>query len=522
MLYRAFLVVMIDRIVWGDEPFYLWLGRNWLSGQGFTFTGYHDVHHTPLFPLLSGLVWLVTGDLTLSSNIIYVVFGGMLAAPIYLIGYEMYGRRVGVLAAILVSIWPAVTIAVLYWGTMTEPPYFLFVYIGIYCALLALRDRGRWPYVTAGLSFALAYLTRPEAIGYLVAAFGLIVIVRLFERRLLTRHTWAGLALLVIGYLLLFMPYAYYVRQNTGQWMVSEKAGVTYVTSKSLAYGDTTTFDKLTWGLDAAGTEVYFFSPESYNVSMVDVIRQDPWDFARLLYMNVRRFVDSLLSVRLFAFWLVPLVALGWLRKPWSAERLKAEFYLLGAISPVLGFLLFFIQDRYILAIVPGLIVWAASGLAALQEWLQETARALDIGGRRTPAFLALLTTACFIAYLAATAPTVERTAKTGSWRPEHRSIGLWLGENLPPGGIVMARYPAIAYYASARWIPTPNAPVADVLRYAQIKMATYWVIDERETVKLRPQFASLLEGSAGAPLVLIHTDASTNERLVIYRLGGN
>jgi len=64
---------MVDRIVWGDEPFYLWLGRNWLTGQGYTFTGYHDVHHSPLFPLLSGILYLVTGNLQVASNIIYVI-----------------------------------------------------------------------------------------------------------------------------------------------------------------------------------------------------------------------------------------------------------------------------------------------------------------------------------------------------------------------------------------------------------------------------------------------------------------
>jgi len=105
----------------------------------------------------------------------------------------MYGRRAAVIAAILVSVWPALTIAVLYWGTMTEPPYFFFVYAGIFCGLLVLRDRGRWPAILAGACFALAYLTRPEAIGYLVAVFVFIAFVRLLERRLFTRHVAASL-----------------------------------------------------------------------------------------------------------------------------------------------------------------------------------------------------------------------------------------------------------------------------------------------------------------------------------------
>jgi len=511
--------------VWGDEPFYLWLGRNWLTGQGYTFTGYHDVHHTPLLPLLSGLLYLVTGDLETASNLLYIVCGALLAVPVYLIAREMYARRVAVMASILVSVWPALTVAVLYWGTNTEPLYLLLVYSGIFCGLLALRERGLGAYALTGGCFALAYLTRPEAIGYLLVVLAFIALVRLAERRLFTRLILVGLALILVGYLVLFLPYAYYVRQHTGQWMVSEKAGVTYVTSKSLAYGDTVTFDKLTWGLDSSGQEVYFFSPESYNVSMMQVIAQDPADFARLVYINVRRFADSLLAVRMFAYWLVPLVAVGWLRRPWTTDRLKAEMYLLAAISPVLGFLIFFVQDRYIAAMLPGLIIWVANGIKELQDWLLETAEKLKNNGMIIVRWRLVVLTVPFLllmGFLAYTVPDVVGTAHSGSWRPEHKSVGIWLRQNTPSGGVLMSRYPAIAFYANKRWVATPNAPVSDVLRYASGKGVTYWVVDERETVKLRPQFAQLLQGTETLPgLATLHMDTSSPERIVILALSG-
>ena len=59
-LVRLVALLEPQRIVWGDEPFYLWLGRNWLTGRGYSFTGYSDVHHTPMYPLLSGLFYLLT------------------------------------------------------------------------------------------------------------------------------------------------------------------------------------------------------------------------------------------------------------------------------------------------------------------------------------------------------------------------------------------------------------------------------------------------------------------------------
>jgi len=99
------------RMVWGDEPFYLWLGRNWLTGGGYTFTGYSDVHHTPMYPLLSGVLYLLTHDMELASNICYVLFGMLLVIPIYWLGKEIYTRGAGYVSAILVAIYPAIATA---------------------------------------------------------------------------------------------------------------------------------------------------------------------------------------------------------------------------------------------------------------------------------------------------------------------------------------------------------------------------------------------------------------------------
>ncbi|MBC7224537.1 MAG: hypothetical protein H5T59_09750, partial [Anaerolineae bacterium] len=84
--------VLGDRVVWGDEPFYLWLGRNvWTTGF-YSFTGYWDVHHTPLYPLVSGLGYLLVGDLKRASDLCYLLFGSFLVLPDYALGRELYGR----------------------------------------------------------------------------------------------------------------------------------------------------------------------------------------------------------------------------------------------------------------------------------------------------------------------------------------------------------------------------------------------------------------------------------------------
>ena len=103
------------------------------------------------------------------------------------------------------------------------------------------------------MAFALAYLTRPEAIAYVAVAGVILALVQLWERRLWSRHALTGLALYALGFLALFVPYAYYTYQHTGAWMISQKAGVTFITCIGLSAGDVGAFDRATWGLDNTG-----------------------------------------------------------------------------------------------------------------------------------------------------------------------------------------------------------------------------------------------------------------------------
>ena len=517
-----------QRVVWGDEPFYLWLGRNWLTGHGYTFTGYSDVHHTPLYPLLTGALYLVTHNLELASRIWYIVLGALLGLPVYLLARRMYGRPTAVVALLFVSLHPALTAGVIHWGTLTEPPYYLFIYTGLLAALLALEKRSAWAYAGAGAMFALAYLTRPEAIAYLAAVGGYFFLVRLLERQLFTRSEALRLAAYVAGFALFFMPYAVYVHGETGEWMISEKAGVTYVTSKSLAYSDVATFDRATWGLDSTGREVFFFSRQSYNVSMVQTILADPQDFLRLFKRNVAQFAHLMISSRMIPIYLLPFLCLGWFRRPWDRDRVRREGFLLISCLPVTAFLLFFIQERYIATAIPSLLIWAAHGVREGGEWLKETAAEITgrrISGPKQGAALLMIPALVSVAFFAVMIPRVDANTSLGSWNPAHRHVGLWMKANLPAGATVMSRYPAIAFHAdAARWVPTPNATWPEIRPYAEAKGVEYFVLEEHEVRKLRPQLSPLLVPETQPPdLKEVYEDnEDPDNKLVVFRYEGS
>jgi len=538
------VLVGMDRVVWGDEPFYLWLGKNWVTGKGFAFVGHPDVHHGPLFPVLAGLLYLLTHDLALASEVLYLIFGSLLVWPVYALGEELYGRRAGLIAAALVAALPGMTVSVLHWGTMTEPLYMFFVYLGLWAGLLLFRPwlRGSgemskeppwWAYGVAGLSFGLAYLTRPEAIGYFAVVGGYLLLVRLLGKRLRERRFWLGLVFYLLAFGVAFLPYAYYVRVQTGSWMVSEKVGVAYLTGIGLAHGDTAAFDKATWGLDSTGLETFFFSPESYNVSMLHLILDDPKTFAIVLYLNVQRFAKVLIDWTLFPYLLLPLVVLGLFDRGWTRERTIGEVYLLLSILPVLGFVLFYIQARYILPFAPVLLLWTGRGLLRLGDWLVGTVIELRTpevspaqGGRPyrrlsrpLRAALGALPTVLVLALLLMAYPQVlSSVTNVASVRPAHKTVGQFLSQVIPSDSVIMCRYPAIAFYAQARWVPTPNASWPEVLRYARHKKVDYFVIDERE-LRYRPQFKDLVTGEhIPKELKRLYVFEEGGERLVVYQ----
>ncbi|HNR95771.1 MAG TPA: glycosyltransferase family 39 protein [Anaerolineae bacterium] len=102
-------LVSIDRIVRWDEPDYLTLGRHLITGQGYSVSGRVDVHYPPLFPLVTGLLYPLTHDMKLNSDICFVVFGALFLLPLYWLTKQLFGARVAAMTTLLVCIYPPLT-----------------------------------------------------------------------------------------------------------------------------------------------------------------------------------------------------------------------------------------------------------------------------------------------------------------------------------------------------------------------------------------------------------------------------
>ena len=209
------------------------------------------------------------------------------------------------------------------------------------------------------------------------------------------------------------------------------------------------------------------------------------------------------------------------------------ELYLLVSWLPVLAFVMFFIQARYIVALLPVFILWVALGLSELSDWLVGTLVALRLPSDQVsegdywhmPAFWrAFCRDRCrwrwWSSGLLALHPlVVKEVTNVGSVRMEHRVVGEALHDQVTRDTVLMSRYPAIAFHADTRWVPTPNASWPEVLTYARHKGVHYFAIDQRE-LRYRPQLANLVTGDqTPAQLERVYRTVVDGERMIVYRL---
>ncbi|MCX6031078.1 MAG: glycosyltransferase family 39 protein [Chloroflexi bacterium] len=131
---------LMPRVVRWDEAGHLLVASNLVAGRGYSeLAGSLDVHLPPFLPLASAALLELGLSPAWATATIHIVTGALLCLPIYALGRAIYGRRVGFIAAILVAVYPALAAWPFVWSTMTESPFLLFVFSGVWAAGKALQ-----------------------------------------------------------------------------------------------------------------------------------------------------------------------------------------------------------------------------------------------------------------------------------------------------------------------------------------------------------------------------------------------
>lgn len=516
------ILIRVDRIVRWDEPDYLILGRNLFTGQGYTVSGRPELHYAPLFPVVTGLLYPLTGDMKLNSDICFIVFGTLTLLPVYWLAKRLFGLRVGLMCITFLCFFPALTAAVLSWGTMLEPLY-LFLLYGALCAVWSAWERqSLWAYLAAGALFGLAYLTKPEALVYVGLMFFLLLLAALWRRRLFAWRTVLALLTGVLAFVVVISPYIAFLYRHTGHFMVTGKLGVTYVAGQGAVDHDPSLYDRALSRLDEAGEEIIWFSTDRFKYDILDYIKADPRGFVRRLWRNMNTLEGILFARQVFPFYLLIVLSLGWFGQAWSKERAIKELFLVAMVLPVFIFLPFHIELRYFAPMLPILLLWLAKGIDALANWLQRTWVNLHpstiASSRMVPWFSALACT-LVVFYFLVLLPQVVHDGLAGM-NPSRREAGLWLKANSPPDALIMSRDTEVPFYAERRWAATPHEDYLRFIAYVRKRGARYLVVDEREITVIRPQLRLLLnEEAPPSGLRHVYTALDPRGKTIVYEV---
>lgn len=222
LIFRGLLYLLFKNkiVVGGDQIQNILLAKKFASGN---FYGVLDAYWTPLYPILIGILTYFVDYLILPSAIISIVAGSLAVTLTYYFVKQSYGQKEALIAGIIAVFYPHLINSV--FGLGTENIYFLLIVGALFVGWEGLKEHSAKLYLLTGILVGLAYLTRPEAFGY-IAFFVLFALVK---------SPWKGtkfsgdsikmIATFLIGFAILATPYIGYLRAETGVWTISGKIG---------------------------------------------------------------------------------------------------------------------------------------------------------------------------------------------------------------------------------------------------------------------------------------------------------
>jgi hypothetical protein len=531
---------LVPRVVRWDEAGHLLVASNLAAGRGYSeLAGALDVHLPPFLPVTSAGLLKLGLEPAWATATIHIITGALLCIPIFLLGRALYDSRTGFIAAALVAVYPGLAAWPYLWSTMTESPFLLFVFSGVWAIYRSLHApegsrRTLW-YAAVGALFGLAYLVRPEGLTYF-AVLGLFLAAGSILRDLVFEHhparkvdlpaagrVFGRLALAVAACLVVISPYVLYLHAATGHWLLSGKVGLILDIAPAYLANDQAAHDRAVSRLDSAGTEIMWLSPDRFNKSLSDAVLADPLGFLGDVRTNISRTWHALFNEDLFTPLIASLAVLGLFGRPWSRRRWGGEALLIATLLPLASFWIFFVISRFLVGALPVGLLWAAAGLSLLTEWAAGTVKQIwPNPTSRLPRFVAAVPIA--VALLLAVV-TVPRTLANGAAAMPWPNIeaGEWLAEHTGQDSVLMTRNTEIALYAGHPVVAAPNASWDELVQYARARDAEYLLVSPYELSKLRPQYAALADpATAPSEVAYVRTFGKGSQAILLYRFAGS
>ena len=449
VLVLAFLIrlplLFYPEIIHNDSAEYirhaeLILSGNWSGGKA-----------PPLYPSLIASARLLLLDAEQAGIFVSLIFGAFLVLPIFYLGREIFDERVGLVSALIAVFHPFLLLAS--GSVLTESTYYFLVAATVLWGWYAFRQGRIRDILFFSLFTTLAYLTRPEGIGFLIVFSLWILMARPSDKgRPGIRRIGIGL-LAVCCFLLFSAPYLLQIRKETGRWGITKKFAI------------------LMESRDEEGAETLETFTKKKEVHLLTLLRNPlavakkvAAGFFESLYKFQQGFHPVLFFLALFGFLLIR-------RNPFNV---KGNLYLFAYFFFFLGLILpfFWITRRYTSQMIPIAIPWAAFGFLKVAGWLSKRIKE-GAFQKRFPVFLLIV---LLLGLLIQGWITHNRDR---NYRMIQKEVGLWMKAHLPKGQKMMSKMGQESFYAGQAWVKLPEKGYGEILGEARSRGVRYLVVDE-------------------------------------------
>ncbi len=477
---RLYWVVREIPILQGEECEYVRLAQNLVRTH--TYVGMLEgpqLMYPPFFATLLGAGSLLARNYEQAAHGVPLFAGVALVLAVFGLARLHYGPRVGFIAAMVAAGHPL--LIALSGAAISESVYLPLMVGGAYFGLRCLDADRRAAAVSCGVCFGLAYLTRPEALAY---PFVIVAAVMLVGHAHGIRKAVVTALLVLVPVVALAAPYVAYLSVHAGGFRLEGKSAMNYTIGLRRNAGMSYPEAALGLGPDLHedGPQLaanLFVATTRYGVPLRDIV---PYWLASA-HRNMDEMFGALVRSPAFgSLFTLMLVTVALLRRPWSRRRLIREVVLLaiglGHVFTLLG--AHWLQLRYVVPLLPFLIIWAAKGIDEAARWLVATVQRSTGGGFRLADYVGTGARAVLILVLLLLG---MRGLSWGSFRDENpgrlslKQAGIWLEQYKPGPKRIMSVPIEVPYYAKGSLLPFPYAPATLVLEYVHVKGPDFLVL---------------------------------------------
>ncbi len=446
LVLRIFLII-IPEVIHNDGIEYIRHAKQISSG---IWTGGKA---PPLYPALIAFAYPFTRNYEIAGILISIILGTLIVFPVFYLGRELFNERIGIVSAIFASVHPFLYI---YSGSvLTESAYYFLLTTSVLFGWRTFHQGKLRHLLLFSLFTTLAFLTKPEAIGFLLIVCVWVLLIHPLDEKRLWGKRIGIIFLTALSFVIFSAPYLIQIRKETGKWNITKKVDI--------SIGFHSKDDKESYSLEAVKKEK--------GIQLISLI-EDPLAFLKRTGKGLLK--SFYLFSQVYHPLLFALAILGWIgiSKKRSTSGLKENFYILSYHVFFFAFVfpIFYFGRRYVSQMVAISLPWAAFGFLEMIKWGNER-----FSGRRWQTHLPtiLLILVLLLLFIQGGVLHLKNHYLI------RKEAGLWMRDHLPKEAKVMSRLPQEAFYAELPWAQLPEWSYEEILETARSNKIQYIIIDE-------------------------------------------